>query len=429
MKLRLLLCFFVASIFTKTFSQDKLAYAITGQTGNNFNWTDIRILDMASGKTNTTLFENGKTKFSFVDAETNQTVSQFSLEGNPAILKQGSTTATSDKIIIENPSPTALMSAAAAYDKKHNKLFFASMHTGQLMWLDLRNNSGMPSFYANEKSLISNVDMNDESYNITRMTIGADGNGYALTNDGNHLIRFTTGSKVIITDMGSLIDAESNNGISVHNKCSSWGGDIVGDAFGKLFLFSAGRNIFEIDPQTRIATYKGTISNLSGTFTVNGAAVIDDDNVIVSSANTFEGFYKVDINKLSATKLTTEGTIYNASDLASSNLLHQQQKLNTIGEPDLKNIEVIGNRFISIYPNPVTDGQIKITFDGKATGKYKISVSDLQGRLIGTKNVYIQGPGQAEDFQMHRKQASGTYMIKITDASGKSIYSDKLVVE
>jgi len=163
--------------------------------------------------------------------------------------------------------------------------------------------------------------------------------------------------------------------------------------------------------------------------TVNGAAVIDDDNVIVSSANTFEGFYKVDINKLSATKLTTEGTIYNASDLASSNLLHQQQKLNTIGEPDLKNIEVIGNRFISIYPNPVTDGQIKITFDGKATGKYKISVSDLQGRLIGTKNVYIQGPGQAEDFQMHRKQASGTYMIKITDASGKSIYSDKLVVE
>jgi type IX secretion system substrate protein len=429
MKLKLLLCFFFASIFTKSFSQDKLAYAITGQAGNNFNWTDIRIIDMASGKTNTTLFENGKTKFSFVDAETNQTVSQFSLEGNPAIVKQGSITATSNKIIIKNPSPTALMSAAAAYDKRHNKLFFASMHTGQLMWLDLRNNNGTPSFYTNEKSLISNADMNDESYNITRMTIGADGNGYALTNDGNHLIRFTTGSKVIITDVGSLIDAESNNGISVHNKCSSWGGDIVGDAFGKLFLFSAGRNIFEIDPQTRIATYKGTINNLSGTFTVNGAAVIDDDNVIVSSANTFEGFYKVDINKLSAIKLTTEGIIYNASDLASSNLLHQQQKINSINEPDLKNIEVIGNRFISIYPNPVTDGQIKITFDGKATGKYKISVSDLQGRLIGTKNVYIEGPGQVEDFQMHRKQASGMYMIKITDASGKSIFSDKLVVE
>ena len=40
-------------------------------------------------------------------------------------------------------------------------------------------------------------------------------------------------------------------------------------------------------------TYKGTISNLSPAYTVNGAAVVDDDNVIVSSANTFEGFYKV----------------------------------------------------------------------------------------------------------------------------------------
>jgi len=429
MKLKLLLYLFFASFFTKGVSQDNLAYAITGQPEGNFNWTDIRIINMNSGKTATTLFENGKTKFSFIDAETNQPVNQFSLAGNPVSLQKGSLTVKADKIIITNPSPTSLMSAAAAYDKMHNKLFFASMRTGQLMWLDLAGKNSTPSFYTIEKSLINNVDLNDESFNITRMTIGADGNGYALTNDGSHLIRFTTGNKVVITDMGSLIDAESNKGISVHNKCSSWGGDIVGDAFGKLFLFSAGRSVFEIDPATRITTYKGTISNLSGTFTVNGAAVVDDDNVIISSANTFEGFYKVNINKLSAVKISTQGTIYNASDLASCNLLHQQQKINSVGVPALKNIEVIGNRFISIYPNPVTNGEIKITFDGNATGKYKISVTDIQGRLIGTKDVYIEGPGQVENFQMHRKQSSGMYMIKITDTFEKSIFSDKLVVE
>ena len=38
----------------------------------------------------------------------------------------------------------------------------------------------------------------------------ADGNGYAITNDGNHLIRFTTGKKTVITDFGNLIDAETN---------------------------------------------------------------------------------------------------------------------------------------------------------------------------------------------------------------------------
>ncbi|MGH2648937.1 MAG: T9SS type A sorting domain-containing protein, partial [Ginsengibacter sp.] len=151
--------------------------------------------------------------------------------------------------------------------------------------------------------------------------------------------------------------------------------------------------------------------------------------VIVSSANTFEGYYKVDVNKLTATKITPQGKIYNASDLASSNLLHQSEKLSSIGSPTLRNIEIIGNRLITIYPNPVTNGQIKITFEGDAAGKYRIDFTDLEGRLIETKDVYIKAPGQVENLQLRRKQAGGMYMIKITDAASKAIFSDKLVVE
>jgi hypothetical protein len=162
---------------------------------------------------------------------------------------------------------------------------------------------------------------------------------------------------------------------------------------------------------------------------VNGAAVIDDNNVIISSANTFEGYYSVNMKDFSATKLNSNGQIYNASDLASCNLLHQDQKQNSVGIPTLPNIEVIGNRLISIYPNPVSNGQIKITFDGNAAGKYKIALTDLQGRFIDSKDVYIKGAGQVENFQMRTRQASGVYMIKITDAARKSIFSDKLVIE
>lgn len=384
---------------------------------------------MKSGSVNATLFENGKTKFSFLNAYTRTPVDRFTIIGAPVVFTQNNVSVSSNNIAFNHPSPTVLMSAAIAYDKKHDKLFFATMKTGQLIWLDLKNNNGIPSFYTIEQPLINNVDYNDESVNITRMTIGADGYGYALSNDANHLIRFTTSNKTLIADMGSLIDAASNNGISVHNQCSSWGGDIVADAFGKLYLFSAGRNVFLIDPEAMTATYKGTITNLSATFSVNGAAVVDDNSVIVSSANTFEGFYKVDINNLSASKIVTPGKIYNASDLASCNLLHQAEKQNSIGTPVLKNIEVIGNRFISIYPNPVENGQVKITFDNNAAGKYKIALTDLEGRLIQTKDVYIKGPGQVENFQMRRKQASGMYLIKITDATSKAIFSDKLVVE
>ena len=43
----------------------------------------------------------------------------------------------------------------------------------------------------------------------------------------------------------------------------------------------------------------------------------------------------------SATKLNTKGQVYNASDLASGNLLHQDEKQNSVGSPLLDNIEVI----------------------------------------------------------------------------------------
>jgi hypothetical protein len=430
MKLKFLLSILLTPVFSAVFSQDNnLAFAVTGQSLSNLKWTDIRVINMTTGNSNTTIFENGKTKFSFLDAITNKPINQLTISGNSSRLQQIGLGITANQNIINNPSPTQLMSAAMAYDKFHNKLFFASMFTGQLSWLDLQSSKTEPVFYSIQKPLLNNVDYNDESLNITRMTIGADGYGYALTNDGNHLIQFTTGSKTVITDLGSLIDDESNSNFSVHSKNNSWGGDIVGDAFGKLYLFSAGRTVFIIDPKTMIATYKGTISNLPATFSLNGAAVIDDNNVMISCANTLDGYYKVDINQLSAVKINTQGTVYNASDLASCNLLYEQEKINSLGIPTLPNAEVTVNSIISIYPNPVSDGQIKITFEGNASGTYKIALTDLQGRLISTKDVFIKGPGQVENFQLRTKQASGMYLIKIIDASNKSVYSDKLVLE
>ncbi len=426
MKLKLLLSFIFIAFCLNGFSQDTRAFAITGQSNKNFNWTDIRSIDMATGNVTGLLYEEGKTKFSFIDAETNKVINQFTLQANPATLKLNGAALSSNKIILNNPSPTSLMSAAIAYDKKHEKLFFASMGTGKLIWLDLRAGTETPSFYTVEKPLVNSNDFNDEAFNITRMTIGSDGNGYALTNDANHLINFTTGKKTIITDLGNLVDAESNNGISVHNKCSSWGGDIVADAFGKLYLFAASHSIFEIDIPSRIATYKGSVLNLPPAFSLNGAAVIDDDNIIVSSANTFDGFYKVSMKDFSATKLITKGQIFNASDLASCNLLKQGQA--KAGAATLPKLEVIGNKFISVYPNPVSDGQIKISFDNNVAGEYKIELTDLQGRIIENKTVYIKFPGQVEDFKLKTKPVRGLYLIKVTDAVKQSIFSDKLVI-
>lgn len=421
--LSLILIFYCQNIQAQTGT----AYAITGHGSGVLNWKDIRSIDMATGNATSLLYEDGKTAFRFLNADTRQPINKLTTKVPFDLSQKSNGTILKQEVTVSNPSPTFLMSAAIAYDQKHGKLFFASMKTGSLVWLDLNEANNLPTFYTIEKPLVDNADINNEAFNITRMTIGSDGNGYALTNDGNHLVNFTTGSKTVITDLGNIIDADSNKGVSVHNPCSSWGGDMVADATGKLLLFTAAHLVFEIDPDSRIATYKGAVLNLPGTFSLNGAAVDRDGNVVVSSANTVAGFYKVNMQDLSATRLTTTGEIFTASDLASSYLLNQDKA--TMGSARLPAIDVIGNNFITVYPNPVSDGQIKIAFDNKFAGEYKIELRDLEGRLIDYEKVYIKIPGQVENFKLHTKPVRGLYLIKVTDIQNKNIFSDKLLIE
>jgi len=411
MKKRLLLLIFIASLSLFSFAQNNRAFAITGQSAGNMNWTDFREIDLRSGSVTKVLFESqkfnaGETKIDFTIPE--------------GIVNYKT-----------HPGATRFTSAiaASAYDKNFNRLYYSTISTGELNYLDL--NSKTTHFVITGNALMPDLPGSAalEENQISRMAFGADGNGYALTNDANHLIKFTTGKKIIITDLGSLVDASANSHISVHNKCSSWGGDLVADAFGKLYLFTAGKNIFKIDIETKLATYIGSITGLSGTYTLNGAAVDNDDNVIISCANTFEGFYKVNMKDLVATKLNTTGQVFNASDLASANLLFASQARNTVGAAPLVPLEVIGNQFISIFPNPVFDGQFKITFDNKAAGEYNIALTDLQGKLIMHRQVYVKFSGQSEIIKLNTKPSNGMYLIKITDANKKSVFSDKIVIE
>ncbi|HEY8688227.1 MAG TPA: T9SS type A sorting domain-containing protein [Chitinophagaceae bacterium] len=427
---------FILLFSISAFAQDaNKAFAITGNGTGDFNWMNIRQIDLSTGLVTKNIYINGVTKFTLIrnDPQSNYTygdaVPQITAEELNRVPSIDINNALNGNI---SPSPSLAIGslvAAAAYDRKHNKLFFTPMSISELRWLDLSSGSETPKFYTLQSPLLSQGNSKDEANQFSRMAIGADGNGYALTNDANHLIKFTTGKKVVITDLGSLVDASSNNHISVHNKCSSWGGDIVADAFGGLYLFTASKQIFKINIETRIATHIGGITGLSGAYTVNGAAVDVDDNVIISSANTFEGFYKVNMKDITAAKLNTTGQIFNASDLANGNLLFESQARNSVGAAPLVQREVIGNQFISIYPNPVFGSQFKITFENKTTGDYTITLTDVQGKVIMTRQVFVKSVDQVEIIQLKSKPANGMYMIKVTNENKRSVFSDKIVIE
>lgn len=407
MKGKFLLTASLVSLSLYSAAQNARTYAITGKSNNNFLWADIKQIDMATGKVVKTLFESDKTPF-----------------------KVNALDKSVDKVQVLNP--TGFGVAACAIDERHGRLYFAPMHFSDIRYFDLNKEDA--NFTVVKKNIIpltpGNVYQQEENH-ITRMVIAADGYGYALTNDANHLIRFTTGKKPVVEDLGALVDAEENKGFSVHNKCTSWGGDMLADAFGRLVVISANHNVYSIDVKTKVATYTGVITGLPGNYTTNGAVVDNEGNIIVSSANVFEGLYRVNFKDLKAEKVATTEKAFNASDLANSNMLLQAEKdaasKFNVSNSVLPDFAADGDA--QVFPNPATGNQFNVRFNGQKPGRYTIIFTDLAGRPLLTKVVAVTSSMQIENVRLTNKTARGTYLVKVVDESKQLAFSERVVLQ
>jgi len=397
---------FAASLFTAGAQSANRGFAITGNGNKDFVWMNIRRVDLGTGQITGTVFDYTRTKYTM---------------NAPDASRQNA----NDQL------PTSGFVAAAAYDQRSQKLFFTPMRNGQLCWLDADtrgetvafHSTGIPGYVANTGA--------DEANNITRMVIGADNYGYAVTNDGNHLYRFTTGKKPVVTDLGALVDADENGGLSVHNKCSSWGGDMIADAYGKLYIIAATRNVFVVDVNSRVATFKGTITGLPGNYSTNGAAVDADGKVILTSAIAFDGYYKMSITDLAAKKIEGSDNVYNASDLASSNLLFQKEadeaRRYTVDNKGTN--PTVATQPTMVYPNPVTGSSFNLLLDRSMNGNYTVILTDLAGRAIQTNKAGIV-KGQ-ESYRVNLsgvRPSKGTYLVKVLDEKNNVVMSDKVFI-
>ena len=400
---RLLLLSSVAFALTsiETSAQTNIGYAITGnQHTNDYSWLSISKIDINSGKNESVFLDQQQTDYSLVDASTKKSVANRNSDNTNFI-------------------------AATAYDRKTGKLYYIPMYSNELRWIDMDDKAASKTIYTRQFDVIakSNMQIRDESKNVTRMVIGADGAGYAITNDGNNFYRFTTGKNPSIVDMGALIDNESNKGVSVHNKCSSWGGDVVADANGNLVLISANRMVFDIDVKTRVATLRGTIQGLPANFTANGAAVDENNNIIVSSAMMGHGFYKLNVKDLSATKIDGSEMAYSVSDLATPNLLNAKGAQAIVYDAPLKNSDS------RIYPNPVTTGTFRLQLGDVKPGTYRVNITDVSGKTIQSDRLNVTNSTRFANINIQGKPVAGVYMVKIVDKENNAIVTDKLIVQ
>lgn len=322
--------------------------------------------------------------------------------------------------------PTATTVAAAAFVPGSNQLFFVPLRVGELRWADV-SNPAVPQFSSLSSSVLSKLNMDDAANHITRMTVGADQNIYALTNDGNHLFRITTGAQPQLTDLGNLVDAENNGTLTVHSQCSGWGGDMVAGTDGDLYLFSQRFNVYRIDINTRVATHLGTIKGLPENYTINGVAADQDGNILVSCSYGNQSMYYVDIEKLTAAVAFKGLMLQNASDLASGNLAKRPARNN--GQYLSNRNNIVLQSKISMYPNPVTDHRFQLSFEEVSTGVHTIQVLELSGKVLFNRVVNISGPGQFESIELNPTMAKGMYMVKVINSELKTVYTNKVMVQ
>ncbi len=381
------------------------AYAITSANIGSTTWTEVKLIDLSTGQVIKNIYDDTKNDFTVYDART---------------AKQLTYSKSDTSIAMRDLRPFAAYSAACALDKKKNRLYYAPLFSNELRYIDL--NTEAPSVYIFRNESLSNApDMDAEENQVTRMVIGTDGNGYALNNGGTHLVRFTTGENPQITDLGSLNDAPDNGDMKIADASTSWGGDMLADVSGFLYLITAHNNVFKIDVQTRTATYLKKIKGLPEGYTTNGAVVDANGAVVLSSANSIISYYKVDPNVWEAKEIAAGNNVFNTSDLANNNLLFQTN----LAKAD----NVFVTEKISVYPNPVKSKVFRVSFDNKEAGEYNVQLIDIAGRIVSDKAVSVYAGAQVSEVRLNNNLSRGMYMVKVLNHESREVYTRKIILD
>ncbi len=363
-------------------------FALVGKDSPNIIFNDFRAVDANKGTSGETIFTD------------TSSAKVFSQTRNGAV--------TEDKNTYNNAQ--AMNMATLAYDSSSNNLVYMPMFSSNIYVLNVKSRE--ITLVENNVARVTACDINSH---FTRMATGYDGSIYTINNVGTQFIKISkTGNQYSVTDLGIITDDASNGKSSFTTMESGFGGDMIADAEGNFYVFSASGNVFKVVTKELKARFIGKISGIPDNYSVNGSAVNSKGNVVVASAKG-GSLYEVDLNTLQAKQLPGEQNLH-IYDLASKYFANDKA--------------VSANAFanIDIYPTRVDEKLININVNDKSIkGAVKLNVFDLSG-----KNVFGQYLSVKDGFlrqQVYlRNLVSGAYLVNITDESGKALLNKKIVV-
>ena len=162
------------------------------------------------------------------------------------------------------------------------------------------------------------------------------------------------------------------------------------------------------------AKFIGKISGLPENYSVNGAAVNANGNVVVASAKG-EPMYEVGVTDLQAKPIAgnLKLPVY---DLASPYLIGERLTL----------VSATGS---AIYPTKVTEDYFNVRIDDKKmNGNISVEVYDFSGVQILQKTLSNIQKNNPQRIGLNNLK-SGIYVVSVLAQNGKVILSQKISVE
>lgn len=308
-----------------------------------------------------------------------------------------------DKIISKKSFEMPDQVVGMSYDTKNQNIIMIGMHSPDVYAYNLQSGKSTriyASGRANSKCQIADQ--------FSRMATASNGTTYALNNASNQLIEITpVGDGYAVKELGAL-----HSDIKL-NQYNLYGGDLIADNVGNLYLISARSQVVRINPKTMSAEFIGSVDGLDKGFTTNGSAVMSDGSVLLSNAQG-KGYYVMDFASLQAKRIKGEDNqpIY---DLASPYFLQDSS------------VSVASSDFLSVYPTKITQREIKIAPKAKLSGMGQVSIYDIAGNTLISSKINLEDQTNVKTIGLN-SLSPGNYLIKVVDFNGKELINEKFIL-
>lgn len=296
---------------------------------------------------------------------------------------------------------------AAMTESLNGEIFYIPMNSGKLSRINPNSKTATVVDIPNSK-----MDIKDQGTYHARMTTTPDGYMYALNNNGSEFLKIS--SNGTIQNLGSVEElARFANSAGLETVV--YGGDMIADAWGNIYVLTASANVFKINPKNLNTEFMGKIKGLPSDFTVNAAAVEKNGSVLLGTSSKNHGFYTLNFATLEAEfKSDYALPVY---DMASKNFLNQEA---------LDQIANAGSNY-SLYPTIVKNSQLNIVSKSNDNSNLKITVWNLNNKEVYSNSVQVKSVGE---FQVNLKGAlqPGIYILKAVNQNGQEVINTKFTL-